>query len=132
MHNPRKHITVGLTLIGPAWFGSGCAASTSTKMPVADVSPGGPGPTPARSAVGATQVVHVARHDGSPASSYGRHGTASTRNAGERLGCNPVRAMFTARAPGIAVLSASRTSCGEALRCGPQNGTYQVSVIVTG
>jgi hypothetical protein len=48
------------------------------------------------------------------------------------IGCNPVRAMFTARAPGVAVLTASRTNCGEALRSGTQNGSYRVTVVVTG
>jgi hypothetical protein len=47
------------------------------------------------------------------------------------IGCNPVRAMFSARSPGTSVLSASRTSCGEALRCGTKNGHFQVTVIVT-
>jgi hypothetical protein len=47
------------------------------------------------------------------------------------IGCNPVRAMFSARSPGTSVLSASRTSCGEAMRCGTQNGYFQVTVIVT-
>ena len=47
------------------------------------------------------------------------------------IGCNPVQAMFSARSPGTSVLSASRTSCGEAMRCGTQNGRFQVTVIVT-
>jgi hypothetical protein len=47
------------------------------------------------------------------------------------VGCNPVRAMFSALSPGESVLSASRTSCGEALRCGTENGHFQVTVIVT-
>jgi hypothetical protein len=47
------------------------------------------------------------------------------------IGCNPLQAMFIAQSPGTAVLSASRTSCGEALRCGPQNGSFRVTVIVT-
>ena len=47
-------------------------------------------------------------------------------------GCNPVVATFTAMSAGTAVLSASRTSCGEALRCGPDNSHYHVTIIVTG
>jgi hypothetical protein len=46
-------------------------------------------------------------------------------------GCNPVVATFTAVSAGTAVLSASRTSCGEALRCGPDNSHYHVTIIVT-
>jgi len=38
--------------------------------------------------------------------------------------------MFTARHPGTATVSASRTSCGEALRCTSNQGTYQLNVIV--
>jgi hypothetical protein len=46
-------------------------------------------------------------------------------------GCNPVLATFTAVTAGTAVLSASRTSCGEALRCGPANSHYNVTIVVT-
>ena len=45
-------------------------------------------------------------------------------------GCNPVVATFTAMSAGTAVLSASRTSCGEALRCSPGNSHYRVTIIV--
>ena len=47
-------------------------------------------------------------------------------------GCNPVLATFMAQAVGTAVLSASRTSCGEALRCSPANSHYRVTIVVTG
>jgi hypothetical protein len=46
-------------------------------------------------------------------------------------GCNPVLATFTAQKVGTAVLSASRTSCGEALRCSPANSHYRVTIVVT-
>lgn len=46
------------------------------------------------------------------------------------IGCNPVRAMFTAMRPGTAVLSASRTSCGEALLCAPDQRHFAVTVVV--
>ena len=46
-------------------------------------------------------------------------------------GCNPVLATFMAQAAGTAVLSASRTSCGEALRCSPANSHYRVTIVVT-
>jgi hypothetical protein len=46
-------------------------------------------------------------------------------------GCNPVLATFIAQGVGTAVLSASRTSCGEALRCSPANSHYRVTIVVT-
>jgi hypothetical protein len=46
-------------------------------------------------------------------------------------GCHPVLATFMAETAGTAVLSASRTSCGEALRCGPGNSHYHVTIVVT-
>jgi hypothetical protein len=46
-------------------------------------------------------------------------------------GCNPVMTLFTALAPGSAVITASRTSCGEALRCVGDQGSFQVTVTVT-
>ena len=45
-------------------------------------------------------------------------------------GCNPVLARFTAASLGTAVLSASRTSCGEALACGPANSHFSVMIRV--
>ena len=46
------------------------------------------------------------------------------------LGCTPVRVGFTALAPGTAVISASRTTCGEALRCVKQPTKFTLTVIV--
>ena len=46
------------------------------------------------------------------------------------LGCNPVRADFTALADGKAVITASRSSCGEALRCNPDQTRFKVMVAV--
>lgn len=45
-------------------------------------------------------------------------------------GCNPVLATFMAETLGTAVLSASRTSCGEALRCSPDQSHYRVTIVV--
>ncbi|MFD5437172.1 hypothetical protein ACFWJ4_34110 [Kitasatospora sp. NPDC127067] len=47
-------------------------------------------------------------------------------------GCGTVTASFTARAPGTARLTATRTSCGEALNCPPEQRGYEVTVEVTG
>ncbi|MFG2844181.1 hypothetical protein ACGF12_13565 [Kitasatospora sp. NPDC048296] len=62
---------------------------------------------------------------GSPATSP----SPSCRPGG---GCGTVSASFTARTPGTAHLVASRTICGEALNCGPDQRTYDVTIEVTG
>ena len=46
------------------------------------------------------------------------------------LGCTPVRAEFTALTDGTAVITASRSTCGEALRCQPDRTRFTVNVIV--
>ena len=46
------------------------------------------------------------------------------------LGCIPVRADFTALADGKAVITASRSACGEALRCQPGQTRFTVTVVV--
>jgi hypothetical protein len=47
-------------------------------------------------------------------------------------GCGTVSATFVALSRGSADLTASRTTCGEALRCTPAQGTYFVHVVVAG
>jgi hypothetical protein len=46
------------------------------------------------------------------------------------LGCVPIRTDFSALAPGTAVITASRQSCGEALRCMPSQQHYTLTVVV--
>lgn len=46
-------------------------------------------------------------------------------------GCGTVTALFDAVAPGRAYVSASRTSCGEAMSCTGSLGFYRVTVVVT-
>ena len=46
------------------------------------------------------------------------------------LGCNPVRAYFTALTDGKAVITASRSTCGEALRCKPDQTRFTVIIVV--
>jgi hypothetical protein len=46
-------------------------------------------------------------------------------------GCGTVAQEFRAVAPGMAQVTASRVSCGEALRCGDAAGHYQLTVEVT-
>ena len=45
-------------------------------------------------------------------------------------GCGTVTATFKAMAPGSALISASRTSCGEALQCTGGAGVFEVTVVV--
>jgi hypothetical protein len=45
-------------------------------------------------------------------------------------GCGTVTAVFAAIAPGSARLTASRISCGEALRCTGSDGVYVLTVTV--
>ena len=46
------------------------------------------------------------------------------------LGCIPVRADFTALTDGQAFITASRFTCGEALRCMPDQTRFTVTVVV--
>ena len=48
------------------------------------------------------------------------------------LGCVPTRTEFTALSNGKAVITAGRTSCGEALRCKPDQARFTVTVDVRG
>jgi hypothetical protein len=45
-------------------------------------------------------------------------------------GCGTTTALFRALAPGVASISASRASCGEAMRCTLGNGSFKVTVRV--
>jgi hypothetical protein len=45
-------------------------------------------------------------------------------------GCQPQRAFFAALAPGTAVITAGRTTCGEALACGGAQRHFSLTVIV--
>jgi hypothetical protein len=45
-------------------------------------------------------------------------------------GCGVVAAGFDALSAGMAVVSATRTSCGEALACTGLDGIYRVSIVV--
>jgi len=46
------------------------------------------------------------------------------------VGCGNVSVAFTARQPGTARISASRTVCGEALSCRPDQSSLSLTVIV--
>ncbi|MFJ9770500.1 hypothetical protein ACIRVF_04575 [Kitasatospora sp. NPDC101157] len=47
-------------------------------------------------------------------------------------GCGTVTASFVARTAGTAHLTTSRTSCGEAVNCSPDQRSYDVTIEVTG
>lgn len=47
------------------------------------------------------------------------------------LGCIPIRTDFSAIAPGTAVITASRGSCGEAMRCPPSREHFALTVVVS-
>jgi hypothetical protein len=48
------------------------------------------------------------------------------------LGCTPLKVLFTAVGPGTAVVKASRSVCGEALRCVGRSTRFTLSVVVGG
>jgi hypothetical protein len=48
------------------------------------------------------------------------------------MGCGTVTAVFRAVAPGSATITASRTTCGEALLCTGSAGAYEVTIVVSG
>ncbi|HEY0805501.1 MAG TPA: hypothetical protein VGD84_10560 [Pseudonocardiaceae bacterium] len=45
-------------------------------------------------------------------------------------GCGTVTAGFDATTPGTAVVTATRTSCGEAMACTGRSGSYRLTVVV--
>jgi hypothetical protein len=45
-------------------------------------------------------------------------------------GCGVVRTYFTARSAGTAVITASRTTCGEAMACSPKQSHFTLTVKV--
>ena len=47
-------------------------------------------------------------------------------------GCGTVTARFTAVGDGTARIRATRTSCGEALKCSPAQGAFAVTIVVGG
>lgn len=47
------------------------------------------------------------------------------------MGCGAVTAVFRALTPGQATITASRATCGEALRCTGSAGAYEVTIVVS-
>ena len=54
----------------------------------------------------------------------------SSHSCPPSVGCQPKRALYKAMAPGKAVISAHRLSCGEALACTGSRGHFKLTVIV--
>jgi hypothetical protein len=46
------------------------------------------------------------------------------------LGCQPVQTDFRAMAVGTAIVTANRTTCGEARPCAPDNQRFLVTIVV--
>lgn len=155
MRTAGTHVASGLILAGCVAFGTGCAATSAQPGPGTSPSAsssaitviGGPlvldehakGRTVT---VTAGTLVELILHN-----SYWNINISSnpkvlaeigeptqlpvTPTCAAGIGCNPVQATFTAMAPGRAILSASRISCGEAMLCAPGQRHFQVTVIVT-
>ena len=79
--------------------------------------------------VAGSSAPRVLRQDG-PATPMPRPSSCPANIPG--LGCIPIQMKFTALAVGKAVIKASRTSCGEALRCSPDRTRFTVTVVVSG
>jgi len=77
--------------------------------------------------VAGSSAPSVLRQDG-PATPMPRPSSCPANIPG--LGCIPIQWKFTALADGKAVIKASRTSCGEALRCRPDQTRFTVTVVV--
>ncbi|MFF4121529.1 hypothetical protein [Streptomyces sp. NPDC001714] len=58
-------------------------------------------------------------------------GTTATATCPPGRGCGISSARFTALRPGTAQVTAGRNACGEAMRCPPGQGRYDVTVTVT-
>ncbi|NUR04208.1 MAG: hypothetical protein HOY79_49215 [Streptomyces sp.] len=58
-------------------------------------------------------------------------GPTATGTCPPGRGCGISSAQFTAGRPGTAHIAARRDSCGEAMRCSPGQGRYDVTVSVT-
>ncbi|MFD7168864.1 hypothetical protein [Streptomyces violascens] len=134
-----------------AWMVNGCSAHGSSSRPVPSGSASGSASAaPARTVtlderaagtvvkVGVGTAVLVRLHStywSAPTSSdalalapVGKSGSTSTGTCEPGAGCGIAAADFAARRTGTAHITAHRDSCGEAMRCGPGQGSYAVTV----
>ncbi|OIK07700.1 hypothetical protein BIV23_01575 [Streptomyces monashensis] len=58
-------------------------------------------------------------------------GTSASATCPPGRGCGTSSVRFTALRPGAVHITARRDSCGEAMRCPPGQGRYDVTVTVT-
>lgn len=144
--NPRR--PAALALAAALLALTGCAATASNTS-----APGTSVPAPAvlavdehaggstlKAAVGTTLTLALHSTYWSAATSSapdvvaptGTPTTAPSPSCRPGGGCGTVTTTFTAHAPGTAHLTATRTSCGEARECPPDQRTYEVTVEVTG
>jgi hypothetical protein len=54
----------------------------------------------------------------------------TTKKCMPGVGCQPKRAIYKALAPGKAVITAHRVTCGEALACTGSRGRFKLTVVV--
>ncbi|MGW1162006.1 hypothetical protein ACWD48_28160 [Streptomyces sp. NPDC002519] len=94
--------------------------------------------TTVRVTVGTLIVVRLhSAYWSTPASSNPRvitaigGGTTVTTTCPPGRGCGTSSTQFTALRPGTVHITAHRDSCGEAMRCSPGQGRYDVTVTVT-
>ncbi|MFI6156444.1 hypothetical protein ACIBCA_27580 [Kitasatospora sp. NPDC051170] len=139
---------LGLALTGCGSTGSAASASApaSTSTPAAVTAGEDANRTTVKVAVGTTVTVELHSTYWSPAASSAPEVLAPTGSPSPTAspaaspspscrpggGCGTVATSFTARTPGTAHLTASRTVCGEALLCAPGQRTYDLTVDVTG
>jgi hypothetical protein len=165
--NSGHWLAAGLLLLVLTGASAGCAATSSSRAPIAApgttrAAAGQPGTAPSSVATvagnplliedaanGTTVTVRAGTQvqlllhssywgikDSSRPDVLAQVGAPSdipaTRACAPGMGCNPVRATFRAMRAGTAVLTADRTTCGEALLCPPGKRHFQVTVVVTG
>jgi hypothetical protein len=136
MHSRRAPVALAL-LVVVLGCGSGAAVAATSTLPVVHASEGRDG---GKVTLRRGQTLQVVLH-----STYWRFKAPSTagvlRLAGKPVvtpkpgcvpgqGCGTVTVTYVARAIGSAAVAASRTSCGEALRCTPAAGSYKLTVAV--
>jgi hypothetical protein len=136
MHSRRAHVAFAL-LVVVLGCGSGAGLAATSPLPVVHVSESRDG---GKVTLRRGQKLRVVLH-----STYWRFKAPSTagvlRLAGKPVvtpkpgcvpgqGCGTVTVTYVARAIGSAAVAASRTSCGEALRCTPAAGSYKLTVAV--
>ncbi|MFF2080109.1 hypothetical protein ACFVXG_35780 [Kitasatospora sp. NPDC058162] len=150
---PRRPITLALGCAAALLALAGCGSThastaasgpaptiTAVTTPAAVTADEKADHTTVKVAVGATVSVELHATYWSPATSSapevlspaGAPTTVPSPSCRPGGGCGTVTTSFTARTAGTAHLTASRTVCGEALNCSPDQRSYDVTIEVTG